>query len=98
MTLFIHRPQRSYEISDAYVMALTFIITSLVTKISIQVFNKLTKKEKPLDLNEVIGGDLKIEFSDETELGLTILACIENNQNYLVLDPKIKKLIYNLVK
>lgn len=41
MILFIFTPVRHYEISDAYVIALTFIIIFLVTKIIKQMLKKL---------------------------------------------------------
>ena len=41
---------------------------------------------------------LRSTNKDDTELGLTILSCISDNENYLVKNPKLKKLIFSLVK
>jgi len=48
MTIFVSMPDRRYAISDAYVMALTFIITVWVTKITMKVIKKQTNKNKKL--------------------------------------------------
>ena len=40
MTLFLSMPGRSYQISDFYVMALTFVILFSVTKIVKEVIQK----------------------------------------------------------
>jgi len=99
MTLFISLPGRRYEISDAYVMALTFIITFSVTKIVMQVLEKRKKKKKEIQkINELRGGNLKLKLSDENELGLAILSCIADNEKYLVTNPRIKELIFSLAK
>lgn len=96
MTLFITLPRRQYEISDAYVMALAFLITYSVITITKQVREKRRKKVEKL--NTFRGGNLKLDFSDEEELGLTILTCIVDNENYLVTSQRIKDLIFRLVK
>lgn len=41
---------------------------------------------------------MKVELSDDTELGNLILACIADNENYLVTNPRIKEWIFSLVK
>lgn len=95
MTLFIRTPRRIFEISDAYVMALTFLIFFAVGKI----FKAVVEKQKRKNTKKnPTGGIRGLEFSDETELGYTILACIADNERYLVKDPEIIKIVFALVK
>jgi hypothetical protein len=54
-----------------------------------QVLEKQKRKEKR-KINKLRGGSMKLELSDETELGLTILSCIADNKKYLVTSPRIK--------
>ena len=44
------------------------------------------------------GGKIEFTLSDENELGLTILSCINDNEKYLVTSPRIKELIFRLAK
>ena len=44
------------------------------------------------------GGNIGLGFSDNTELAHTILTCIADNERYLVKDPKIIKMVFDLVK
>ena len=46
------------------------------------------------------GGKINIglEFSDDTELAHTILACIVDNERYLLKDPEITKIVFILVQ
>jgi len=44
------------------------------------------------------GGNIGLEFSDDTELAHTILACMDDNESYLVKDREIAKLIFALVR
>ena len=99
MTLFITTPNRRYEISDAYIMALTFLITYLVTIIVIQVLEKRSKqKEEKQKIVNLRGGKIEFTLSDENVLVLTILSCINDNEKYLVTSPRIKELIFRLAK
>jgi hypothetical protein len=99
MTLLVKMPGRSYEISDAYVMALTFIIIFAVTKIVKQVIEKkINKHNKKIEMHNPRGGSTEIKFSDDNELAFTILSCIADNEKYLVKSPNIKKFIFSLVK
>lgn len=100
MTLFIsYSTKRSrivYEISDIYLMTLTFLISFAVTKILKEVIKRLT--EKKLKLPNPRGGGSSIQLSDDDELALTILSCIADNELYLVKSKKLKQLIFALVK
>lgn len=90
MTLFITTQKRILEINDAYVMALSFLIFFAVGKIVKGVVEKQKRKNtKNLSVANPRGGSLNIglEFSDDTELAQTILACIADNEGYLVKDP-----------
>ena len=98
MTLFVSMPGRRYEISDAYVMALTFIIIFSVTKIVKEVMKKRVNAKEIKIQNPRGGGDTEIQLSDDNELAFTILSCIADNEQYLVKSTKIKKLIFSLVK
>jgi hypothetical protein len=44
------------------------------------------------------GGNLELEFSDDTELAHTILSCIADNERYLVKDSELTKIVFTLVK
>lgn len=102
MTLFITTPSRRYEISDAYVMALTFIIVYWVTTISKKAIEKRIsnkkKKNKTIKLPDPRGGSKEIKVSDDTELGFIILSCIADNESYIVKSRKIREVIFRLVK
>ena len=96
MTLFVITPTRRFEISDAYVMVLSFLIFYAVGIIVKAVIKKQKKNAKHIPNPR--GGSIGLEIADDTELGLTILSCISDNEGYLVKDPKIIKLVFGLVK
>ena len=102
MTLFITTPSRRYEIADAYVMALTFIIVYWVTTITKQAIEKQMsskkKKNKTIKLPDPRGGGKEIKVSDDTELGFIILSCIADNESYIVKSQKIREVIFRLGK
>lgn len=103
MTLFINTPNRKLEISEIYIMELTFLIFFAVTKIFKSVVKKQIEKQKrnnPKNVNIVNprGGTLGIGISDDTKLAYTILSCIANNQRYLTKDPKAIRIIFALTK
>jgi len=99
MTLFIQRNNRLWEISDAYVMALSFLIFFAVGKIVKAVVERQKRKNnKSLNMTNPRGGNVGLEFSDDTELAYTILTCIADNERYLVKDPEIIEMVFNLVK
>jgi len=98
MTLFVSLPGRRYEISDAYVMALTFILFFSVTRVVQEVIKKRKKSKEEVKLPNPRGGGTTVQLSDDTELALTILSCIADNESYLVKSPKIKELVFNLAK
>ena len=104
MTLFINTGNRRLEISDAYVMALTFSLVYGSVLISKQVLQKLKanknkKKQTPkTKVQDLRGGVTKLKVNDDTELAFTILSCISDNENYLVKSEAMKEAIFNLVK
>jgi len=88
-----------WEISDAYVMALSFLIFFAVGKIVKAVVERQKRKNnKSLNMTNPRGGNVGLEFSDDTELAYTILTCIADNERYLVKDPEIIEMVFNLVK
>jgi hypothetical protein len=101
MTLFIRTPKRVLEINDAYIMALSFLIFVAVGKIVKAVVEKQKRRNtKNVNMANPRGGNLNLglEFSDDTELAHSILACIADNERYLVKDPEITKIVFALVK
>mgnify|MGYP000597631303 CR=1 FL=1 len=98
--IIISMPRRSYEISNACLIAVTFIIMFSITKIVMQVREKYQHKnsKKEIKIHNPRGGSNEIKFSDDNELSFAILSCIGNNENYLVKSAQIKKLIFSLVK
>jgi hypothetical protein len=99
MTLFIKTPKRILEISDVYIMALSFLIFFAVGKIFKAVIEKQKQNNtKNINIANPRGGNLGLEFSDDTELAHTILACIADNERYLVKDPELTKIVFALVK
>lgn len=93
MTLFLYTTKRTLEISDVYVMALSFVIFYMVGRILKGVIKKQNEKIKLVNPR---GGEL--DFSDNRELIQTILVCINDNERYFVKNPQIKRLIFHLVK
>ena len=99
MTLFIRTQKRILEISDAYVMALSFLIFFVVGRIVKAVVEKQKRKNAGnVHMANPRGGSIELEFSDDTELAHTILTCIAENERYLVKDPEIIKMVFGLVK
>ena len=99
MTLFLKTPKRILEINDLYIMALSFLIFFAVGKIFKAVIKKQKRNNtKTRNIVNPRGGNLGLEFSDDTELAHTILTCISDNERYLVKDPKLTKAIFALVK
>ena len=99
MTLFVSMPGRKYAISDVYAMVLTFILVYSVTSISKKAIQK-RRKAKEFKLQNPRGGgtDIDIQFTNENELASVILTCIADNEQYLVKSPKLKELIFKLVR
>ena len=99
MTLFIKTPGRSYEISDIYIIALTFLVIFYITKVVKQVIEKNeNNNNKKIKTYNPHGDSTKIKLSDDNELAFTILSCINDNEQYLAKSPKMKKLIFSLIK
>jgi formylmethanofuran dehydrogenase subunit D len=97
MTLFIKMPKRQLEISDAYFMVLGFCLGLAIGLLVKKVLEKQAIHQK-IKFPNPKGGSLDVQYTDETELGLTILSCIANSEFYVVRDPKIIDLIFGLVK
>lgn len=98
MTLFITSPNRRFEISDLYVMIFTCLLFFYVTRVVTGAIKKLAKRKKELKLSNIRGGGNSLQLSDDDELALTILSCIADEKAYIVLNPKIKELVFTLVK
>ena len=105
MTLFIHLPklfnrQISYEISDVYIMALTFIVSFYATRLTRQVIEKKLSENSSQKETHVFnrrgGFDLALSdyFTNNNEIVEAILVCVNDDNNYQVLHPRIKKLIF----
>lgn len=100
MTLFVTFSRRRYEISDLYLIALTFYIFFMIGKIVREVIEKQKQKRensKYINMPNPKGGSLGIELSDNNELALTILSCIADNENYLVKNKELIKIVFGLV-
>lgn len=95
MTLLIITPKWQLEINDAYLVALTFIIFYAVGSIIRKVIEKLARTEKIKIANPKGGA---FHYTDENELASVILACIANNELYIVRDARIIDLVFTLVK
>ena len=99
MTLFIQTPKRLLEISDAYVMALAFLISFSVTKVLKAFFEKQKKyNSKHIMMPNPVGGEVNVQITDDSELGKTILSCIADNNRYLIKDPELINIVFSLVK
>lgn len=107
MVLFFEFERRQklyrYEISDLYVMALTFGISFAVTRIVKSVVEKQlsqieNSKSKHVQIANLKGGASELPFFDEAEIGACILASIADDKNYGVKDPKVISVIFNLTK
>lgn len=104
MTLFLRNLEntRRFEISDAYIMALSFIISYYVGVITKAVILKLTEQqEKKSDKKTQVPnprGGTNLQLNDNNDLAATILSCIADNHTYSVKNQKLKELIFKLVK
>lgn len=68
MTLFLTTPNQRLEISDAYVMALSFLIFFGVGKIVKAVVKKLERRNaENISIANPRGGSIGIEVSDDME-------------------------------
>jgi hypothetical protein len=105
MTLYVSTPERRYEISEIYIMALTFCLFFAIGKIINEVLKKLQTRKtgktgKAIKIPNPKGGigSMEIDFSDDSELASVILSCISDNELYVVKNPKIIELVFDLVK
>lgn len=105
MTYFITTGRRTFEIHEGYVLALTFLVHLACVKILKSVIEKQIQRHKQrqrkiIEIATLRGGNLTsgLEFSDDTELSNIILSCISDNERYMVKDPRIRQLVFNLVK
>ena len=118
MTLFVKLPRIfnkkiSYEISDIYVMAVTFIITYYATKLLqdayVRIKNKrdLRKQRSKMLINSnIIAGGLNEELYEvivdatpvnDNELFNAVLECIRDKEIYRVLNERLKRIIFTKV-
>ena len=97
MTLFLRTPRRRFEIDDAYVMVLSFLLFYAVGKIVKEVLKRQKQKQNtPKNIANPRGG--AIQLTDDSDLALTILSCISDNERYLVKNERLKRVIFELVK
>jgi hypothetical protein len=111
MVLYVKLPtifnrEISYQISDVYVMAATFIIVFYSTKLTKDVICKKLlqqqKTSKDLSKNTSIifnprgGRDQSSLFSNDNEIVEAILYCVRDDHNYRVLDPRIVSLVFRM--
>ena len=78
-------------------MALSFLIFYPVGIIAKLVIKKQEQKNAT-NISNPKSVSIVLEIVDDTELGLTILSCISDNERYLVKDPKVIRLVFALVK
>lgn len=107
MTLFITTSKRQLEISDLYVMTLTFILFFTIGKITRNVFNKLIENKKQKNRGENYKtitlynpnrGSLELILKDDMELAKTILTCIADNESYIIKSPELIRIIFTFVR
>ena len=115
MTIFIKLPQIfnrkiSYEISDIYIMAVTFLITYYATKLLQDAYLRLKNKRdvrkqraKMLINSNILAGGLNEELYDaivdsvpvnDNDLYKAVLECIRDNEMYRVLNERLKRLVF----
>lgn len=83
------------EISDFYIMALSFLLFFAVGKIFKAVLEKQEQNNiKDIHIANLSGENLGLEFSDDTELAHTILACTAGNTSCLVKDSELTKVAF----
>lgn len=118
MTLFIKLPpifnrKISYEISDIYIMAITFIITYYATKLLQDAYVRIKNKRdlrkqrtKMLINSNVLAGGLNEELYEaivdatpvnDNELFSAVLECIRDKEAYRVLSERLKRIIFTKV-
>ena len=93
MTLFIRMPRRQYEISDLYVMALSFCLFFAVARIV-----KSVVKKQQIQMPNPKGGAIGLQVSNDKELGTLILSCIADDEIYSVKNERVLKAIFDLVQ
>ena len=105
MTLFITSKNRLYEIDDAYVMALCFIISYFIALYTRKIIDKVRfhQKQKKIILNTTetkTRGGQTIDFDSINwkEFDQIVQHCIEDDKAYLLLNNKIKKAIRFFLK
>jgi hypothetical protein len=99
MTLFLETPGKRYEISEIYLLVLTFVLVYFSTRVFMKVLKKHPHKEnqKGFKLYHTRGGDL-LSYFGENELAKAIVTCISDDEQYVVKDMRMKTLIFDLVK
>ena len=99
MPIIVIIKNRSYIISDIFVMTMSYLIGVSIYATCLKIRRKqIDKMGKDKKVNSLRGGGSKLELSSDDELSMLILHCIEDNENYLVLNPKIKQFIFKIVR
>jgi hypothetical protein len=99
MPIIVIIKNRSYIISDIFVMTMSYLIGVSICATCLKIRRKqIDKMGKDKKVNSLRGGGSKLELSSDDELSMLILHCIEDNENYLVLNPKIKQFIFKIVR
>lgn len=97
MILFLTTHKRQLAIDDAYVAALSFLVFFAVGKIVKAV---IEKQKRNIHIASPRGGNISVglELTDDTELAEVILSCINDNEHYMIKDPRIIQIVFDLVK
>ena len=96
MTLFVETKNRQYEINELYLMATVFIITYVITRIVKKAIINYYEKKKTVNVPNPTGGDLFDPAAYDSDLANSILTVISNDKSYVVKNPTIRKMIFEL--
>jgi len=93
MTLFVN--YRTYEISDFYIMIITFYVTNVWRKIVTEYLSK--QSEEIVKIKDPRGGGIP-KLIEDSELGMAILTCSSDEWTYFVKNLPLRKIIFELAK
>lgn len=105
MVLWVNLPtifkrQISYEISDVYVMAFTFIVSFYITKLTKDVIRERLSKNSSKNTSMIFNPRGRLDqsdlFTNDNEIVEAILYCVRDDYNYRVLNPRIVSLVFRM--